>query len=193
VVPTVYARYPQGGALYTTTYALKTEGDPALSISAVRKVFAEAGTSVEGDVTTGIEYRDRTIQRERLLASLLLAFAAAALLLSCLGVYGLIAYTASSRTPEIGVRATLGARRSQVVRLIMTDSLLPVAIGLLIGAITATILTSGIEALLFGVSATEGSTFAAAASLLTAFAAAAALVPSVRASRIDAMQALRLE
>jgi ABC-type antimicrobial peptide transport system permease subunit len=159
----------------------------------VRRVFAEVGVSVEGDVTTGVEYRDRTTTRERLLAGLLTILASLALLLSCLGIYGLIVYTTSWRTPEIGLRIALGAQRAQVVRTVIAEALIPVATGLAIGTIAATILTRGIKAILFGVPATDVRTVVAAASLLAILSVASALVPSERASRLEPLQAIRTE
>jgi ABC-type lipoprotein release transport system permease subunit len=125
-------RYAQGGALYTTTYALRTAGDPTQLIAPMRRVLADVGVSIEGDVTvtTGIEYWNRTMKREQMLASLLGVFAFIAVVLCALGIYGLLAYSTTWRTREIGVlRVALGAREPQVVWLILWDALVPMAAG----------------------------------------------------------------
>jgi ABC-type antimicrobial peptide transport system permease subunit len=190
-VPTAYVRYPRAGALYTTTYAVRTASDPVQVIPMVRRIVAEAGASVEGDVTTGTSYRDRTMTRERLLASLLGSFASVALVLCALGIYGLLSYTTSWRTAEIGVRVALGASRRQVVLLVLWDSLVPMVVGVAIGGAAAAALTRGLAALLFEVSPTDRWTWSMAAALLVLVSVAAAAAPSLRAARTDPAQALK--
>jgi ABC-type antimicrobial peptide transport system permease subunit len=127
----------------------------------------------------------------RLLAMLLGAFAAAALLLALLGIYGVISYAAGHRTTEMGIRLALGATPRQVVGLVLGDGLKLGAIGLALGVVGALISAKGIAALLYGVPPRDPMTFVAAASAIMATAAVGAWIPARRASRIAPTEALR--
>jgi putative ABC transport system permease protein len=124
---------------------------------------------------------------------LLVGFGSIALGVCCLGIYGLLTYTVSRRTPEIGLRMALGAQRADVLRLVFHESLWSVAAGIATGLIAAAALTRFVESTLFGVSKRDPWTIAVAAILLLVTAAVAAFVPARRASRTDPMTALRYE
>ncbi len=134
-----------------------------------------------------------SLAQERFIGTLLTVFAAIALVLTGVGIYGVISYNARRRTREIGVRLALGAPTSHVLALITRQSVVPVAIGLLIGVAAASFATGALEDLLFGVSATEPMNFLVVSLVLATVALAAAYLPARRATRVDPMTALRQE
>ncbi|HXI30974.1 MAG TPA: ABC transporter permease [Vicinamibacterales bacterium] len=130
---------------------------------------------------------------QRIVASLTSIFAGLALVLSAIGLYSVLAYAVSQRTPEIGIRMALGAQPGQVVRLVMRDGLRLVIVGLVAGLAAAAGAARLIETLLFGVRPLDPIVYGAVAALFTLVAILACLVPSLRASRIDPLIALRAE
>ena len=122
---------------------------------------------------------------------LLTLFGVLALVLAATGVYGIVAYMAVRRTPEIGVRIALGARGPDVVRLLVREGAVCAVGGVAIGLIVASVLTRVVASWLYGVGGTDLTTFAAVAAVVIAVALAASWVPAYRASRTDAMEALR--
>jgi len=131
--------------------------------------------------------------RENFNMMLLSIFAAVALLLAAIGIYGLMSYAVQQRTQEIGIRMALGAGRGQMMRLIMGQGMRLAAVGIVVGLGAAYGLTRFLAGLLFNVKATDPWTFVAVAGLLSAVALAAAFVPAQRATRIDPVLALRQE
>jgi predicted permease len=136
---------------------------------------------------------DASLMQERFIAQLGSAFSLFALLLACVGLYGVMSYTVARRTNEIGIRMALGARGADVVRMVMKETMLMVAIGMAIGLGAALVTTRLIATLLFELSPYDPSTIAAAALLMTVVAALAGYLPARRASRVDPMTALRCE
>jgi ABC-type antimicrobial peptide transport system permease subunit len=192
LAPMVYVPYPSR-AIEPTTLALRTAGDPRPLLPTIRRIVAGLGTRIDGDVTTGVEYKDSKFAQERLLAVLLFGFGSIALGVCSLGIYGLLTYTVSRRTPEIGLRMALGAQRADVIRLVFHESLWSVAAGIAVGLMAAFALTRLVESTLFGVSKHDPWTLAGAAIVLLLTATAAAFAPARRASRTDPMTALRYE
>jgi len=131
--------------------------------------------------------------RSRFIAVLLGLFAGLALLLAGIGIYGVLAYTVSTRTREIGVRMALGAQVSDVLRLVIGQGMKLVFVGVALGLIASLALTRAIKSLLFGVSTTDPLTFAAIALLLLLVALLASWIPARRAMKLDPMTALRSE
>ena len=124
---------------------------------------------------------------------LLAGFAAFALVLASLGIYGLISYSVKQRTQEIGIRMAIGASARDVQRQIIAQTLWLAAIGMTIGAVASWALGRGLRGLLFEVTATDPGTFLAMLVILTTVAIVAGYLPARRASRIDPMVALRSE
>jgi macrolide transport system ATP-binding/permease protein len=193
LVPAVYLRYPRAGALYVTTYAVRTDGDVRPLMSAVRRVIAARGIAPAGDVRTGIDYRDSITSRERLLTSLLIAFAGISLFITCLGVYGVLAYSVSWRTAEIGLRMAVGARPANVMWMVVRESLAPLVCGLTAGIAGAMTLGRSLESVLFRVFAHDPVTLTVAAFVLCLAGLAASCLPARRACAIDPVPALRCE
>jgi putative ABC transport system permease protein len=173
---------------------LHTKGDPMALEGAVRAVVAEIDKDqAVVDIKPLAEHLHGTTQQRRFDSSLFAGFAALALLLAAVGLYGVLSYSVTLRTREIGVRVALGARSGDVVRLILRHGLLMVLLGTAVGAIGALQLTQFMKSLVFGMSASDPLTFAAVALVLLLVAAVACYVPARRASRMDPMRALRVE
>lgn len=134
-----------------------------------------------------------TLAADRFITVLLGSFAALALVLAVVGLYGVISYGVGRRSRELGIRAALGARGREIVLLVVRGGLVLTGTGLLIGLVAAVVLTRLMENLLFGVSATDPSTFVAVALLLATVAAAASYVPARRAARLDPARVLKSE
>jgi ABC-type antimicrobial peptide transport system permease subunit len=133
----------------------------------------------------------RSLADRRFALVILGVFAAVALVLASIGIYGVMAYTFSQRTHEIGVRVALGAQRSDILRLALGEGMILVAIGLGAGLIGAAIVTRFLRSMLFSVTATDPITFASIAALLAAVALLACFIPARRATQVDPLVALR--
>jgi ABC-type antimicrobial peptide transport system permease subunit len=120
-------------------------------------------------------------------------FAGLSLLLAAVGLFGVLSYIVAQRTTEIGIRIALGARRAHVIRLTLVDGLRPALVGLLLGLAASAGSVKLIESMLFGTRPFDPSVFAAVSATMLAVAALACALPAWRASRLDAMQALRSE
>jgi ABC-type antimicrobial peptide transport system permease subunit len=134
-----------------------------------------------------------TMVLERMMASLAGGFGVLALLLACVGLYGLLAYKVAQRTKEIGIRMAVGAQRSQVVTLILKGATRLVVAGIVIGLPAAWMASRWIESMLFGLTANDPAAITGAVLLLLAVAQLAAYLPAWRASRVDPLPALRHE
>jgi predicted permease len=173
---------------------LRTEGDPRAIVADVRRAVAEIDSrEVVYNVQTMGEVVSNSFAARRLSMILLGVFAALALVLACIGIYGVISNLVGQRTHEIGVRMALGAQRSDVLRLVIGQGARMALIGVAIGVSAALGLTRLMANQLFGVSPRDPLTFAGVAMLLIIVAVAACYVPARRAMRVDPMIALRYE
>jgi putative ABC transport system permease protein len=133
------------------------------------------------------------ISRPRMYAVLLGIFAAVAVALAAIGIYGVLAYSVAQRTREIGIRMALGARRAAVMRLVLGQSLVWTFAGISLGLAGAAVLTRYLDRMLFGLTRLDPATFAAVSVLFGLVAALASYVPARRATRVDPSIALRSE
>src|SRR3954468_23213450 len=145
------------------------------------------------NVQTMDEVLSKEIGPRRIAMTLLLTFAALALILASIGIYGVLSYFVTQSIPEIGVRVALGATRINVLRLVVGRGMKLTAAGLVVGLVAALLLTRLMTSLLFGVSATDATTFVAVSALLMTVALLACYIPARRATKIDPLVALRYE
>jgi predicted permease len=172
----------------------RTAGDPSSVVQQIRKTIVSVDPSlpIDGvDPLSGL--LARSIAQERLVAQLATAFGVLALLLAAIGLYGLMTYTISRRTREIGLRIALGAQRGRVLRLVMMDAMRLVIVGLVLGVLVAYLSTGLLETQLNGVKPGDPLSILVAAVVLMGSAILAALLPALRASRVEPMVALRSE
>ena len=185
---------PLTSLTHNTSLLARTQGAPAASLDAIRQAVHNWNSQA---VIYGVETADEIIARSlasRRFAMILLAvFAALALVLSSIGIYGVISYIAAQRTHEIGIRIALGAQRRDVLKIVLGEAARLAVIGVALGLIAAAALTRLMNAILYGVSPTDPLTFAGVAVLLTLVALAACYIPARRAMRVDPIVALRCE
>ncbi|MEX2261343.1 MAG: ABC transporter permease [Bryobacteraceae bacterium] len=192
--PEVYVRYQQMPYLRGADIAVRAAGDPSALAPAIRKLISEIDPAQPVyDVKTLDQALADSIAPRSFNLFLLGTFAAAALLLAVVGIYGVIAYSAAERTREIGMRMALGARRNQVVRMVVLDGMAIALAGILAGLAAALGLTRLMANLLYEVKANDPSTFAAVATTLAATALLACCIPAVKAALVDPIIALRHE
>jgi predicted permease len=172
----------------------RTTSDAAsLSAAITREIHAVDPTVVVYGIRTMQERLYDSLARQRFASTLLSAFAAFALLLAAVGLYGVMSYLVTQSTRDIGVRVALGARPGDIIRMVVRQGMELLAVGILAGLAGAAALTRVMASLLFGVSATDAATFAAVPALLAAVAFAATIIPALRAIRVDPIVALREE
>ncbi len=176
------------------TYVVRTEGAPVGLIPSIRQAFGQVNSQavVYGNETME-EVISSSLGTRRFSMVLLGVFAGLALIMSCVGIYGVISYLAGQRTHEIGIRMALGAKRRDVLGMVLGQAAKLALIGIGIGLVAAAILTRLMATMLFGVSAHDPLTFGAVAVLLALVALAACYIPARRATKIDPLDALRYE
>jgi ABC-type antimicrobial peptide transport system permease subunit len=145
------------------------------------------------DISTQIEQVERRFAQEKIFAQAYTLFGALALLLAGIGLFGLMSYSVARRTNEIGIRMALGARSVDVLRLVMRESMILVALGVVIGMGVALSVSRFVATLLFGLAATDAVSLAAATGTMVAVSALAGFLPARRAARVDPMIALRYD
>jgi predicted permease len=175
-------------------FVVRTFGNPAGLSSSIRAAVKNAAANLPPVTTETMDQRlADSLATDRMITELSGAFGALAIILVCIGLYGIMAYAVSGRTNEIGIRVALGAQRQNVLWLILRESLVLVVAGVVIGVPTVFAAGKWISSLLFGVKATDPLAIALAALLMFAVGIAACYVPVLRAMRVDPMIALRYE
>ena len=193
--PTVYMYYRQRPDMKDApTFYVRTAVAPASMTPAMREIVRDFDPRLPlYDVTTQTDQIATSLRRERLFAELATLLGGVALLLSAIGLYGLLAYGVARRTPEIGLRMALGAQRERVQWMILRESLVLAAGGVLLGVPVALAGTQVLQSLLFGLASRDLATLTAAALSMFVLAAVASYVPARRAAQVDPLVALRAE
>jgi predicted permease len=187
--------YPQSqqnsGGMYLVA---RTSGDPAvLAPAIVREVHAMDADVPVYDIRTMQGRLHDSLARQRFSMTMLGAFAAFALILAAVGIYGVMSYLVNQGAHDIGLRIALGAQRASILRMVVRQGMRLAAIGIAAGLIGTAALTRLMASLLFGVSATDALTFSAVAAFLAGVALLASYIPALRATRVDPLIALREE
>jgi putative ABC transport system permease protein len=195
IKPVLYYPYSQSASL-ATNLVVRASADPAAMVNTIREVCR----ALEPDVAI---FNARTMEEmisgspasymRRFPALLIGVFAGVALLLASVGLYGVISYSVSQRTREIGLRMALGARAPDILKMVLKQGLALASVGLVIGAAGALALTRLLGAMLYEVSASDPATFALVSAALGVVASLACYIPARRATKVDPMVALRCE
>jgi putative ABC transport system permease protein len=191
LIYTNYRQRPQGAQTYNLL--IRTDQPTAAIISTARGILHDLDPTLPVEFSTVTDEVSKWYADRRFTLLLLGVFAATALLIAAVGIYGVIAYAVSQRTQEIGVRVALGAQRSDILGLVLGQGFRLVLIGVVAGLAGAFALTRFLGAMLFNVKPNDPITFAAVALLLAAVAVVASYVPARRAMRVDPLVALRYE
>jgi predicted permease len=191
--PTLYLSFRQNAA-HSAFFALRTALPPVGVAAAARRIVAALDPNIPvTDLATQAQIRDGMNSQQRLFAVLCTLLAALAVMLSCIGLYGLMAYHVSRRTGEIGIRIALGATRRLIAGPILREAFALGAFGVAVGALLATVLSKFIKSQLYGIQPNDTLTIVTASLGLILLALAAAWLPARRATRVDPITALRCE
>jgi predicted permease len=184
----------QDDAAYAVSIHLRTSTDPTILVPAVRQAIGEVdGNLPLFDVTSLSDQMKSSLLQDRLVTQLVSFFGLLALLLACVGLYGVMAQAVARRTNEIGIRMALGARGTNIVWMVLREVLSLVLAGLVLGIPTALIAARFVSSQLFGLKASDPATLIGAGVILTLVALIAGFVPARRASRVNPLVALRYE
>ncbi|HSB12378.1 MAG TPA: ABC transporter permease [Blastocatellia bacterium] len=179
---------------YSANLEIRTQGDPMSLSSAVRSAIAQVDDKLPIVGVTSLEKQfDDSLRQEKLIAQLVSFFGLLALVLACVGLYGVMANTVVRRTNEIGIRMALGAESGRILWMVLRETLVLVTIGIAIGIPVAIGAARLVSSQLFGLTAADPVTLISASLILTAVAALAGYLPARRASRVDPIVALRYE
>jgi len=192
--PGMYLPYSQADKFLPLILLLRSSSDPAQVVSAIRQQVRELDPQLPVyDVKTMNQVLSTAVARPRFMTFLLVVFAAVAVLLATVGIYGVMSYTVLQNTREMGIRLALGAQESDIFKLVVGKGLILILFGVLIGAAGAFGLTRLMTSLLYGVTATDPLTFISVSLTLVVVALLACYIPARRATRVDPLVALRYE
>jgi predicted permease len=188
------ALQPLGGYSPFMNYEIRTYGDPTQVLQAARREILALNPSIPiGSVKRLETLVDDRLRQERMIAQLSTVFGGLALLLACVGLYGVLSYAVAQRTNEIGIRMALGAERGAVVGMVLRETAVLIVIGLIVGVPASLACARLIESKLFGLKPADPVTLGAALGIMIAVAVASGYLPARRASRVDPLNALRYE
>ena len=189
--PMIYWNHPQFPQIFNNL-VIRTEGDPMNVVAGVKnQIWSVDREQTISTIRTMKDWLTDSVAQRRFNVILLAVFAAVALLLAAVGIYGVMAYSVTQRTHELGVRMALGAQQSDLLRLVLGQGMRLAFVGIAVGLGGALALTRLMAGLLFGVGATDPMTFAAISSLLLSVALLACYLPARRATKVDPIIALR--
>jgi predicted permease len=193
--PIIYVDYRQRGmhANSSPTIVMRSAAPEGVIVAAARGIFHDLAPDVPVKFSTFADEIGGWLSDRRFLLLLVGLFAAAALALAAVGIYGVVAFSVTRRTQEIGIRMSLGARRGNILRLVLGEGARMAALGVVIGIAGSLAITRLMSTLLFGISATDPLTFLGVAVLLSVVALFASYIPARRAMRVDPTVALRYE
>jgi putative ABC transport system permease protein len=192
VAPLVYAPFVQNDWTNGMSIAVRVGGDPATFVTAARNVVFEIDKNQPiASVTSMDEMLTASVAQPRLQSLLLSVFGALAVVLTAIGVYGLISYSVVHRTSEIGIRMALGANRFSVLRTFLSEALSLAGFGLVIGLVCSVIFTRILQSLLFTVRPTDPAVFALVVVFLFVVVFLASYIPARRATKVEPVIALR--
>jgi ABC-type antimicrobial peptide transport system permease subunit len=188
------AQQSLGGFAPGVYYEIRTVGDAANVAQAARREILAFDPAIQIDNIQPLDaLLDGNLRQERMIAQLSTVFGGLALLLACIGLYGVLSYAVAQRTNEIGIRMALGAGRGSVVRMVLGETGLLIAIGLAVGIPASLACGRLVESKLFGLKAADPLTLGAALGVMLVVAAASGYLPARRASKVDPLVALRYE
>ncbi len=191
--PTMYVPFLQNPRDFGL-FEVRTAGDPAAVVGSVREVVRQIDPDLPiMDVSTQLEQVEKRFAQEKVFAQAYSLFGALALVLASIGLFGLMSYSVARRTNEIGIRMALGAQRQDVLRMVMRESMVLVAVGIVLGLVTALIAARSIATLLFGLPPTDPMAITLAVALMAVVSAVAGYLPARRASHVDPMVALHYD
>jgi predicted permease len=193
--PIIYVDYRQRGmnANASPTIIMRSDAPTGEIVASAHDIFHDLAPDVPVKFSTFAEEMGGWLADRRFLLLLVGLFGVAALALAAVGIYGVVAFSVTRRTQEIGIRMALGAQRSDVLRMVIGEGARMAGVGIVIGMVASLVITRLMSSLLFGISATDPLTFASVAVLLSLVALAASYIPAHRAMRVNPVTALRYE
>jgi putative ABC transport system permease protein len=185
-----FSQFPARGMFLT----IRTASDPMSMVAAVRSQVSGLDKEIAATrVSTMEELVSRSVAQPRFVLLLLGLFAVLAMVLAAVGIYGVMSYSVTQRTHEIGIRVALGASSTDVLRMVVGQGLALTAAGVAIGVVGSLAITRVMESMLYGVGARDWETYVVITGLLGVVAVMASLIPARRATKVDPMEALRYE
>lgn len=192
--PTMYLPFLQVGPQFGPSFAVRTAGDPAPLIGSIREAVSQVDPNLPIiGMTTQMEQVELRFAQEKIFAQAYALFGILALVVAAVGLFGLMSYSVARRINEMGIRVALGAQQQDVLRLVMSESMILVVTGVAIGLATAWGVSRFIENQLFGIAPTDEATLLLAIGVMVMVAGLAGFLPARRAARVDPMVALRYE